>query len=149
MRIFITSLIAMVALASCSLMPVQTITRKELLTPTTYTAVDPTSYTDMMYYGADNTYDYFTRNSLRYRVLRTENAMPESGRFTFNNWQGGKLYRDCLVGAAVNSFIPGLSGTTTNAGTATPTVTPSTYQPKTQTGQNILNWLQSKSANAQ
>ncbi|MBQ8516629.1 MAG: hypothetical protein IJ498_03515 [Akkermansia sp.] len=146
MRIFITSIIAMAALASCSLMPVQTITRKELLTPTTYTAVDPTSYTDMMYYGADNTYDYFTRNSLRYRVLRTENAMPESGRFTFNNWQGGKLYRDCLVGAAVNSVIPGLSGTTTNTATTPAT---NTYQPKTQTGQNILNWLQSKSANAQ
>ncbi len=144
MRNFIPSLIAMVALASCSLMPVQTITRKELLTPTTYTAVDPTSYTDMMYYGADNTYDYFTRNSLRYRVLRTENAMPESGRFTFNNWQGGKLYRDCLVGAAVGSIIPGLSG----SGTTT-TTTNSTYQPKTQTGQNIMNWLQSKSANAQ
>lgn len=144
MRIYITSIIAALALASCSLMPVQTITRKELLTPTAYTAVDPTSYTDMMYYGADATYDYFTRNSLRYRVLRTEKAMPESARFTFNNWQGGKMYRDCLVGAAVGSIIPGLSG----SGTTT-TTTNSTYQPKTQTGQNIMNWLQSKSANAQ
>ena len=142
MRIYITSIIAALALASCSLMPVQTITRKELLTPTTYTAVDPTSYTDMMYYGADNTYDYFTRNSLRYRVLRTENAMPESGRFTFNNWQGGKLYRDCLVDSVRNKLLP-IGTTNTSA------ATPSTYQPKTQTGQNIMNWLQSKSANAQ
>ncbi len=144
MRIYITSIIAALALVSCSLMPVQTITRKELLTPTTYTAVDPSSYTDMMYYGADDTYDYFTRNSLRYRVLRTEKAMPESARFTFNNWQGGKMYRDCLVGAAVNAVIPGYS---TNNTASTPAA--NTYQPKTQTGQNIMNWLKSKSADAQ
>lgn len=147
MRIFITSIIVMATLASCSLMPVQTITRKELLTPTAYTAVDPSSYTDMMYYGADDTYDYFTRNSLRYRVLRTENAMPQSGRFTFNNWQDGKMYRDCLVGAAVGSIIPGLSGSNTN--TSTTTSSSNSYQPKTQTGQSIQNWLQSKAANAQ
>ena len=144
MRIYITSIIAALALASCSLMPVQTITRKELLTPSTYNLVDPSSYTDMMYYGADATYDYFSRNSLRYRVLRTEKAMPESARFTFNNWQGGKMYRDCLVGAAVNAVIPG-----NTAGNAASTPAANTYQPKTQTGQNIMNWLQNKAVNAQ
>ena len=143
MRLFVTSVIAMAALASCSLMPVQTITRKELLTPTTYTAVDPSSYTDMMYYGADDTYDYFTRNSLRYRVARTENAMPESARFTFNNWQGGKMYRDCLVESVRDKILPALStpGTTSTTGT-------STYQPQTKTGQAIKNWLEQRKTTA-
>ena len=68
--------------------------------------------------------------------------MLESRRLHFNTWQRGKMYRDCLVGAAVNSVIPGLSGSSSTPAT-------NTYQPKTQTGQNILNWLQSKSANAQ
>ncbi len=143
MRIYITSLIAALALASCSLMPVQTITRKELLTPSAYTAIDPSSYTDMMYYGADDTYDYFTRNSLRYRVLRTEKSMPESARFTFSNWQGGKMYRDCLVGAAVNAVMP---GNASNAGSSTSAA--NTYQPKTSAGQKVKAWLQNKAANA-
>ena len=68
--------VAALALSSCSLMPVTTISRSELLKPTAMTAIDHSTYTDMMYYGADDTYDYFTRNSLKYRVLRTENAMP-------------------------------------------------------------------------
>ncbi len=87
-------------LVSCSLMPVTTISRKELLTPTVMTAVDTSTYTDMMYYGSDETYDYFTRNSLKYRVLRTENAVPASARFSFDNWQTGKLYRQVAAQGA-------------------------------------------------
>ena len=64
------------------------------------TAVDTSTYTDMMYYGADETYDYFTRNSLKYRVLRTENAVPASARFSFDNWQTGKLYRQVAAQGA-------------------------------------------------
>ena len=135
MRYVVTALLTVSVLASCSLMPVQTITRKELLTPTTYTAVDPSSYTDMMYYGADNTYDYFTRNSLRYRVLRSENAMPESARFSFNNWQGGKLYRDCLVTAVRDKLMPA----TTPTGTTT-----TSPNGQSQMGNAIRNWLQQR-----
>lgn len=98
--------VAALALSSCSLMPVTTISRSELLTPTAMTAMSPTTYTDMMYYGADDTYDYFTRNDLKYRVLRSENAMPAAGRFTFDNWQTGKLYRE----AAAQGAAGGLQG---------------------------------------
>lgn len=74
----------------------KTVTRRELLTPTLYTAVNSDELIDMKYYGADDQYDYFTRSYTRYRVLRSENAVPASARFPFNNWMGGKLYRDCL-----------------------------------------------------
>lgn len=100
-------------LCSCA---TKTVTRRELLTPTLYTAVNSDELVDMKYYGSDNEYDYFTRSYTRYRVLRSENAIPESARFTFNNWQGGKLYRECLTQSAtskVQSFINALRGATT------------------------------------
>ena len=98
-------------LSSCA---VKTVTRKELLTPTLATAMDSSELTDMKYYGSDAEYDYFTRSYTRYRVLKSENCLPESARFTFNNWQGGKLYTDCIkeVGTSkVQSVINLLKGT--------------------------------------
>lgn len=104
-----TILLAAVAcvLSSCSLMPVTTISRSELLTPSAMTLVDHKTYTDMMYYGSDETYDYFTRNSLKYRVLRSEKAMPDAGRFPFDNWQTGKLYREAAAQGAIQSVSNG------------------------------------------
>jgi hypothetical protein len=136
-------------LSSCA---VKTVSRKELLTPTLSTAMDHTELTDMKYYGADAEYDYFTRGYTRYRVLKSENCLPESARFAFNNWQGGKLYRDCLkesVGSSLVSKLQELlSGATTNGTTvqqlpaAGTTTSPQPYQPKTQTGPAIKNWLE-------
>ena len=79
-------LLLALGLSSCA---VKTVTRKELLTPTLSTAMDSSELTDMKYYGCDAEYDYFTRGYTRYRVLKSENCLPESARFTFNNWQGG------------------------------------------------------------
>ena len=97
--------VAALALSSCSLMPVSTISRTELLTPSTMSVVDPSTYTNMMYYGSDDTYDYFTRNSLKYRVLRTENAMPDAGRFTFDNWNNGQLYAQAAASGGLQSLL--------------------------------------------
>ena len=97
--------VAALALSSCSLMPVSTISRAELLTPSTMTVVDPSTYTNMMYYGSDDTYDYFTRNSLKYRVLRSENAMPAAGRFTFDDWKTGKLYAQAAASGGLQSLL--------------------------------------------
>jgi hypothetical protein len=94
-------LLLALGLSSCA---VKTVTRKELLTPTLATAMDSSELTDMKYYGSDSEYDYFTRSYTRYRVLRSENAIPESARFTFNNWQGGKLYRECLTASATSQL---------------------------------------------
>ena len=102
-------LLLALGLSSC----VKTVTRKELLTPTLSTAIDHTELTDMRYYGADAEYDYFTRGYTRYRVLKSEKCLPDSARFTFNNWQGGKLYTDCIkdVGASkVQGLIDILKG---------------------------------------
>lgn len=96
----------------------KTVTRRELLTPTLYTAINTDEYLDMKYYGSDAQYDYFTRGYSRLRVLRTEKALPESARFTFNNWQGGKLYRDCLIETATDkvqslrNLVEGIKKTT-------------------------------------
>ncbi|MBE6416076.1 MAG: hypothetical protein E7032_06035 [Akkermansiaceae bacterium] len=145
-------------LSSCA---VKTVTRTELLTPTLSTAMNTSELTDMKYYGCDAEYDYFTRGYTRYRVLKSENCLPESARFAFNNWQGGKLYRDCLkesVGSTLTAKLQELlNGATTTGTTAqtlpasTPTPTTSQpYQPRTQTGKAIQNWLeQRKAATAQ
>lgn len=138
-------------LSSC----VKTVTRSELLTPTLSTAMDHTELTDMKYYGSDTQYDYFTRGYSRYRVLKSENCLPESARFTFDHWKTSKLYRDCLkesVGSSLVSKLQGLlNGATTNGTTvqslpATPAAAPATtiqpYQPKTQTGKAIQSILQ-------
>lgn len=146
-------------LSSCA---VKTVSRKELLTPTLSTAMDHTELTDMKYYGADAEYDYFTRGYTRYRVLKSENCLPESARFTFNNWQGGKLYRDCLKEAASTSLtakLQGLlNGATLNGTTAQtlPSTTPTTttpaatpaYTPKTETGKAIQGLLQTLKTNS-
>ncbi len=92
------------ALSSCSMFVAQPVSRSELLTPTAYTALNPNEMTDMKYYGADDTYDYFTRGYSRYKVLRTEKAIPDAARFTFDNWQTSKLYRDCLKETATQSI---------------------------------------------
>lgn len=134
-------------LSSCA---VKTVSRSELLTPTLATAMDTSELTDMKYYGADAEYDYFTRGYTRYRVLKSENCLPESARFTFNNWQGGKLYRDCLqesVGSTLvtklQNLLNGASTTGTTAQTLPATTTTTqTYQPQTQTGKAIQSWLQ-------
>ena len=142
-------------LSSCA---VKTVTRKELLTPTLSTAMDHTELTDMKYYGADAEYDYFTRGYTSYRVLKSENCLPESARFTFNNWQGGKLYRDCLKESASNALVSklqellnGASATGSSAQTVpAPAPAPQSYQPRTQTGKAIQSWLeQHKNTNAQ
>lgn len=93
-------------LSSCA---VKTVSRTELFTPTLYTAVNSDELTDMKYYGADDQYDYFTRSISRYRVLRSENAVPASARFEFNNWQGGKLYRECLKDTAASKVSSSIS----------------------------------------
>ena len=105
MKHIILFAVGAVALTSCSLMPVTTISRSELLTPSTMTAIDPSTYTGMMYYGADDTYDYFTRNSLKYRVLRTENAMPNAGRFPFDDWKTGKLYSQAAASGGLQGLL--------------------------------------------
>lgn len=144
-------------LSSCA---VKTVSRSELLTPTLATAMDTSELTDMMYYGCDAEYDYFTRGYTRYRVLKSENCLPESARFTFNYWQGGKLYRDCLkesVGTSLATKLQNLlNGATTNGTTAQTLPAPATpavtqpYQPQTQTGKAIMNWLnQQKTTTAQ
>ena len=132
-------------LSSC----VKTVTRSELLTPTLSTAVDHTELTDMKYYGSDTQYDYFTRGYSRYRVLKSENCLPESARFTFDHWQTSKLYRDCLtdsVGTTIVSKLQNLLNGATANGTAAqtlPTATPApTYQPKTETGKAIKSILE-------
>lgn len=147
-------LLVALGLSSC----VKTVTRKELLTPNLSTVMDHTELTDMKYYGADAEYDYFTRGYTRYRVLKSENCLPESARFTFDNWQTSKMYRDCLkdsVGTTLVSKLQNLlNGATTNGTTvqtlpdvqtsSATTVQP--YQPKTQAGQAIQNWLQQRKA---
>lgn len=135
-------------LSSCA---VKTVSRSELLTPTLSTAMNTSELTDMKYYGADAEYDYFTRGYTRYRVLKSENCLPESARFTFNNWQGGKLYRDCLkdsVGTSlVNKLQNLLNGASSTNTVAQPVTTPTqTYTPKTEAGKAIQNWLQQRKA---
>ncbi len=75
------------------------VTRAELFTPTTATLVNSDELTKMKYYGCDGEYDYFTRGFSRLKVAKSQNAIPEACRFTFNHWQGGKLYTDCIKSA--------------------------------------------------
>ena len=134
-------------LSSCA---VKTVSRKELLTPTLSTAMDYSELTDMKYYGSDAEYDYFTRSYTRYRVLKSENCLPERARFTFNNWQGGKLYRECLTESVGSTLVEKLqnllNGASSTNAVAQPVTTPTpvptqTYQPQTETGKAIMNIL--------
>ena len=101
MKKLLSCILLAATLSSCV---TKTVTRSELLTPTLHTVINSDELVDMKYYGSDSEYDYFTRSYTRYRVLRSENAIPESARFSFNNWQGGKLYRECLTASATSQL---------------------------------------------
>jgi hypothetical protein len=149
-------------LSSCA---VKTVSRSELLTPTLATAMNTSELTDMKYYGSDTEYDYFVRGYTRYRVLKSENALPDSARFNFDNWKTSKLYRDCLkdsVGSSlVNKLQDLLNKATANGTTAqtlpsastTTSTTTQTYQPRTQTGKVLQGMVEqykaAKAANQQ
>jgi hypothetical protein len=148
MKKLLSVMILALALSSCA---VKTVSRSELFTPTAATLVNSKELTDMMYYGSDNEYDYFSRGFQRLRVAKSEDAIPSSARFTFNNWQGGKLYRECLTESVGNSLVEKLQNLLNGASASNPVVQPVTtptqpttqpYQPKTQTGQAIKNWLE-------
>ena len=151
MKKLIPVLLLALGLSSCA---VKTVSRTELLTPTLATAMNPSELTDMKYYGSDTEYDYFVRGYSRYRVRKSENALPDSARFNFDNWQTSKLYRDCLkesVGSTLVNKLQDLLNKATANGTAAQTLptttsgtttTPQTYQPKTQTGKVIQGVLQ-------
>lgn len=108
-------LLAVTALSftSCSLLPPKEVSRTELFKPDMYTAMDYTELTDMMYYGSDADYDYFSRGSFRYKVKRSENAVPAAVRTEFTSWSNGRMYRGCLM----DTYLGG-SGTTGTTGTA-------------------------------
>lgn len=99
MKKLIPVLMIALALSSCA---TKTVSRTELFTPTTATLMNSDELTKMKYYGCDGEYDYFTRGFSRLRVAKTENAIPDSCRFTFNHWQGGKLYTDCIKTAGTD-----------------------------------------------
>lgn len=161
MKKLIPVILLALGLSSCA---VKTVSRSELLTPTLATAMNTKELTDMKYYGSDTEYDYFVRGYSRYRVRKSENALPDSARFNFDNWKTSKLYRDCLkdsVGstlvnklqellnkASANGTVAQTLPTTTSAATTPVTTTPATttpvqpYQPKTQTGKVIQGVLQ-------
>ena len=146
-------LLLALGLSSCA---VKTVSRKELLTPTLATAMNSSELTDMKYYGSDAEYDYFTRGYTRYRVLKSENCLPESARFTFDYWQTSKLYRDCLKESVGNSLVSKLQNLLNGASSTSTTVqtlpapaasAPQPYQPRTQVGQALQNWLQQNKTN--
>lgn len=104
MKKLIPVLMAALVLSSCA---VKEVSRTELFTPTTATLVNSDELTQMKYYGCDGEYDYFTRGFSRLKVAKSEKAIPDACRFTFNNWQGGKLYTDCVKGAG-SSYVQSL-----------------------------------------
>lgn len=113
MKKLIPVLILALGLSSCA---VKTVSRTELFTPTTATLVNSDELTQMKYYGSDDQFDYYTRGFSRLRVAKSEQSIPNEARFTFNNWQGGKLYTDCIkdVGASkVQGFLNLLKGAQT------------------------------------
>lgn len=137
------------ALGSCSLLPPKEVTRTELFTPSLSTAIDHTELTDMMYYGCDGQYDYFTRGSRRYKVLVSQNAVPAATRFTFDNWQTGKMYRGALKETAMEAVVNKLTGTNTAAGTnaAQPANTQAVKEALKQKATQKLNtYLQNRAA---
>lgn len=160
MKKLIPVILLALGLSSCA---VKTVSRTELLTPTLATAMNTSELTDMKYYGSDTEYDYFVRGYSRYRVRKSENSIPDSARFNFDNWQTSKLYRDCLkdsMGSALVTKLQDLlnkasangttaqtlpATTTTSEATTTTTVQP--YQPKTQTGKVIQGVLQQYKTN--
>lgn len=87
---------AALAFSSCSLLPPKEVSRNQLFKPDVFTVMDYTELTDMQYYGSDADYDYFSRGSFRYKVKRSENAVPAPVRTDFTSWSNGRMYRDCL-----------------------------------------------------
>ena len=104
MKKLIPVLILALGLSSCA---VKTVSRTELFTPTTTTLINSDELTQMKYYGSDDQYDYYTRGFSRLRVAKSEQSIPDAARFTFNNWQGGKLYTDCIKDG-VTSKVQGM-----------------------------------------
>lgn len=102
---------AALAFSSCSLLPPKEVSRTELFKPDMYTAMDYTELTDMQYYGSDADYDYFSRGSFRYKVKRSENAVPAVVRTEFTGWNNGRLYRSCLM----DTYMGGSGSTGTSA----------------------------------
>lgn len=94
MKKLIPVLLVALGLSSCV---TKTVSRTELFTPTTATLLNSDELTEMKYYGSDDQYDYFTRGFSRLRVAKSEQSIPDSCRFTFNNWTGGKKYTDCIA----------------------------------------------------
>ena len=110
MKKLIPVLILALGLTSCA---VKTVSRTELFTPNAATLINTDELVKMKYYGSDAQYDYYTRGFSRLRVAKSEQSIPDAARFTFNNWQGGKLYTDCIkeVGTAkVQGLIDILKG---------------------------------------
>lgn len=143
MKKLIPVFIIALALSSCA---TKTVSRTELFTPTTATLINSEELTGMMYYGADDQYDYFTRGFQRLRVAKTENAVPSYARFTFNNWQGGKKYTECLQQSTVSQLQSLLSGLNNAQPLPSATTTPATSTPTTtqqQRAQMIPSILQS------
>lgn len=93
MKKLIPVLLVALGLSSCA---VKTVSRTELFTPNTTTLINSDELTKMKYYGCDGEYDYYTRGFSRLRVAKSEQSIPDAARFTFNHWQGGKLYTDCI-----------------------------------------------------
>ncbi len=138
MKKLIPVFIIALALSSCA---TKTVSRTELFTPTAATLINSEELTGMMYYGADDQYDYFTRGFQRLRVAKTENAVPSYARFTFNNWQGGKKYTECLQQSTVSqlqSILSGLSNAQTLPAATTTPATTTTQQQRAQMLQSIL-----------
>lgn len=103
---------AALAFSSCSLLPPKEVTRAQLFKPDVFTAMDYTELTDMQYYGSDADYDYFSRGSFRYKVKRSENAVPAAVRTEFTGWNNGRMYRSCLMDTYLSGSGSGTTGTT-------------------------------------
>lgn len=127
----LTLALPVLCLCSCSLLPPKEVSRTELFKPDMYTAMDYTELTDMMYYGSDADYDYFSRGSFRYKVKRSENAVPAAVRTDFTSWSNGRMYRSCLM----DTYMGG-SGT---AGTSAADL-------KAAAAQKINTFLQNRAA---
>ncbi len=137
MKKLLSIAVIVLALSSCA---VKTVSRSELFTPNAITLINPDELTQMKYYGADNQYDYFSRGFQRLRVAKTENAVPSSARFTFNNWQGGKKYTDCLAQSTVSQLQSLLTGKSSY--TAQPVNTPTTTTTTNTSRQQKIQALQ-------
>ncbi|MBQ2379546.1 MAG: hypothetical protein II295_04055 [Akkermansia sp.] len=141
MKKIVPALMIALALSSCA---VKTVSRSELFTPTAATLVNSKELTDMMYYGSDNEYDYFSRGFQRLRVAKSEDAIPSSARFTFNNWQGGKKYTECIKTSVSAKAVEKLQNLFNSAGTSTTTADEATRQQRIQAVNTLLQSFSKK-----